>query len=1152
MNSLPIKSGVLLVLLFLVYSVRAQLTEHYFTDTSTANSGSIICSIHCDPYTLLGGENANPYLHQSCITKVDSNGNLVWTTGDTDTSVYNFSQYRDEGIKEMVWNDSVVYAYNLRRTNNYLREIWKVDYQSGQILWKKPFFIKGWNFSFFKEYDATKLLMGYEGSGRKGFAFISKLTGDTLSTHQSKVSGDSRHFVVDSAGDMYSCVGDSLFKISGANPDSIIWRVGYAQQKDLREGLFLYLDSANDLYLYGKDRWSPGLFMKINPANGAVVHDENINVDYNVAHCIDHKGGLVFLFRHSTVGGSTYYFKFSRFNKSTLKFDYHTQYSFKGQGNPGVRHGDEQGPLDVEMVGDMAYITGYYGDANTGPGCWGNLKMNTNNGQVLWESTITRDTSRKDLTSDGHVINWVNGKLLVFGDLEYTATDCYHCEKTWVTAAELDTTTGAPSKVRRLGLAGIEYPSSVIEIKKNGNHTYVLKQEGNRGLLEKYDFNQNLQFRTWLDSWLLMRPLGFDFMPNGDVLIMAYDIRGDSKPPYIDDNPTDFIFMQVNDSGQIVRSKGTSPSYYYGFPFQLIPDSTTPYILVKGSHNGPSTDMGQLYNSNSIGKTGNIGGYHEKHSIINQTVQFKAGTFYYFSENEVLEVVNYKSTRYDYFSALTHSNEVLKVSPQEILITGKDVQGRACLVSYNLAGNNTNWISYYAAQSETYRLIYSHDSSAIFMVGMSQSHLDVYKVSAQNGSIIWRSSYTGPLAHKADLPTSLAEDPKSKQLYVGGMQMDTLQGKDITHALILTFDSVGNPIDTLVKRGNLGLDSKVNCIERLPNGRIWAGGEFNHSSVGKAGVLFGSPKSSYFLKSHQVSACRFYKLPGGKFITQSGVYFDTLSSSGVDTIHQFHLTILPVVYTTVQAADCKSYTSPSGRHTWTVSGNYNDTLQAVSGCDSILNINLTINTIYQAPSQSIKTCNSYTSPSGNYTWTTSGTYRDTSLAGQSCDTAWVFQLTIDTLATGQVVQNGQDLETSVPYTTYQWLDCNQGYARIQGELNRTFSPAQFGNYAVQVSQGSCRDTLACFTYASNSIEGDKADPDRVQVYPNPVKESLTISFVETLMSFELMDAQGRMVRSGVLENKVSTLDFSSLPVGVYTLHLQGNGEPVIKRITRME
>lgn len=46
---------------------------------------------------------------------------------------------------------------------------------------------------------------------------------------------------------------------------------------------------------------------------------------------------------------------------------------------------------------------------------------------------------------------------------------------------------------------------------------------------------------------------------------------------------------------------------------------------------------------------------------------------------------------------------------------------------------------------------------------------------------------------------------------------------------------------------------------------------------------------------------------------------------------------------TIAATACGSYTSPGGQHTYTSSGTYTDTLTNAAGCDSILTINLTIN-----------------------------------------------------------------------------------------------------------------------------------------------------------------------------------------------------------------
>ncbi len=89
---------------------------------------------------------------------------------------------------------------------------------------------------------------------------------------------------------------------------------------------------------------------------------------------------------------------------------------------------------------------------------------------------------------------------------------------------------------------------------------------------------------------------------------------------------------------------------------------------------------------------------------------------------------------------------------------------------------------------------------------------------------------------------------------------------------------------------------------------------------------------------------------------------------------------------TISASGCYTYTSPSGNHTWTTSGTYKDTIFNAAGCDSLLTINLTINRATKSYIYKEDT-NSFTSPSGRYTWTTTGIYQDTLYGGDKngCD-----------------------------------------------------------------------------------------------------------------------------------------------------------------------
>jgi ELWxxDGT repeat protein len=139
--------------------------------------------------------------------------------------------------------------------------------------------------------------------------------------------------------------------------------------------------------------------------------------------------------------------------------------------------------------------------------------------------------------------------------------------------------------------------------------------------------------------------------------------------------------------------------------------------------------------------------------------------------------------------------------------------------------------------------------------------------------------------------------------------------------------------------------------------------------------------------------CESYTCPSGKIFNKTGIYLDTLiNAAGCDSIITINLTILNTE-AFLNPFVCKSYTSPSGNYTWTTSGIYIDRIPNAAGCDSIITIDLTI---LNSTSSTITpmACDSYISPSGNYTWITSGTYTDTIPNEAGCDSIITIDLTI--------------------------------------------------------------------------------------------------------------------------------------------------------------
>jgi gliding motility-associated-like protein len=147
------------------------------------------------------------------------------------------------------------------------------------------------------------------------------------------------------------------------------------------------------------------------------------------------------------------------------------------------------------------------------------------------------------------------------------------------------------------------------------------------------------------------------------------------------------------------------------------------------------------------------------------------------------------------------------------------------------------------------------------------------------------------------------------------------------------------------------------------------------------------------------NACNSYTSPWGTVYTQSGLYSDTLTTvNGCDSIVSVNLTITGTIITpTITANACNSYTSPWGT-VYTQSGFYSDTLTTVSGCDSIVSVNLTINGTITTPTITANACNSYIAPWGTV-YTQSGNYSDTLTTINGCDSILSVNLTITGLPT---------------------------------------------------------------------------------------------------------------------------------------------------------
>jgi hypothetical protein len=138
----------------------------------------------------------------------------------------------------------------------------------------------------------------------------------------------------------------------------------------------------------------------------------------------------------------------------------------------------------------------------------------------------------------------------------------------------------------------------------------------------------------------------------------------------------------------------------------------------------------------------------------------------------------------------------------------------------------------------------------------------------------------------------------------------------------------------------------------------------------------------------------------------------------------------------------------------------------------------------------------------------------------------LFDLTVATI----VAQQNQ-LESS-PGISYQWLDCNQGYAEIDGATVSSFIPSASGYYAVEVTYACTKDTSACVEFEKISTDLDTRNtPIKISLFPNPAQREVTLVTEEKLEEVILLNYLGQPV----LSTNSALVDLSLLMPGTYVL-----------------
>lgn len=197
----------------------------------------------------------------------------------------------------------------------------------------------------------------------------------------------------------------------------------------------------------------------------------------------------------------------------------------------------------------------------------------------------------------------------------------------------------------------------------------------------------------------------------------------------------------------------------------------------------------------------------------------------------------------------------------------------------------------------------------------------------------------------------------------------------------------------------------------------------------------------------------------------------------------------------------------------------------------------------QFDTNNVSACKSYTWIDGNtYNSSVSGiNYTATNSLG--CDTVFTLNLTIDTVDT-RVSRSGitlTALNTSLIGANFQWVDCNNNFAPINGATSNTFTPNGNGSYAVAISDPNnsiCSDTSSCFLV--NSVGNRESHQlKNVTIYPNPSLSGLVqieIGDLHKNLNYKVVNSIGQIVDSEIIVEQSTQIELPK-ETGLYHIEI---------------
>ncbi len=284
----------------------------------------------------------------------------------------------------------------------------------------------------------------------------------------------------------------------------------------------------------------------------------------------------------------------------------------------------------------------------------------------------------------------------------------------------------------------------------------------------------------------------------------------------------------------------------------------------------------------------------------------------------------------------------------------------------------------------------------------------------------------------------------------------------------------------------------------------------------------------------------------GQNLTQTGVYFDTLTAAnGCDSILALNLAVMGQVTGSISQNICMGSSYLFNGQNLTQTGVYFDTLTTANGCDSILDLTLTVDQA-KTGSQAATICKGEVYLFNGLNLSVPGVYSDTLANIEGCDS--IVTLDLSAALNDSVIVSNATCHVYQDSAIYQWIDCNINQ-QINGAVFQEFIAIKNGAYACIISKGNCTDTTDCVSINSIGINNEVED-FIVKLHPNPNNGEFVIEqHYPYKVSLQIADVTGRILTTMDLNAPVQLVNTVAFAGGVYQLIIRNSNQ--VLRVLRM-